>query len=306
MSRGRRSQGAAMLAVLVISAVFSVLLSYATSQINARLTLAEDSLLKTEDLAKVSAKLNELLYLVATQRITAAGISRGVDASGLLREDGQWLSLLTGDEIRADGFVYEAEGIQFSIQNQSGLIPINTKNQYWLDQWLSRHDYDFAARRRLTEVLADHLDADNASRPFGREMAASYPGNFLAQTCGELARLPEWYDVIRVQPKFLASCSLSRSATLNINAVPDWLWQHFWPRSVAQLRAARGRGDWILRDSEVLKLLPDLLVIPEELYTRRGGNIFILRVRGGFSALAVRAAVVSNKVLSFKSVRLQE
>ena len=114
-------------------------MSYATVRMNQRLDLAADAKVKLREQAAAHAKLAELAYLVGTQRITAAGISRGEKRSGVAREEGGlWLHPLTGDEYRADGYVYESSGLKFSIQNEAGLIPVNTPNHYWLKLWLSK------------------------------------------------------------------------------------------------------------------------------------------------------------------------
>ena len=119
-----------MLVVLVISMILTTLMSYATVRMNQRLGLADESKRKLQEQAQVYAKLNELTYLIATQRTTAAGVSRGENSVGYTREDGGlWEYPLVGDEIRADGYVYTSSNIRFSVQNQAGLIPINTANQ---------------------------------------------------------------------------------------------------------------------------------------------------------------------------------
>ena len=117
-----------MLAVLAIAAVMSLLVGYASSTLNQRLELAQASLAKLKEIAVVEAKANELTYLIATQRVTVAGVSKGINASGLVREDDLWMKSTVGDEIRADGFLYKLADFEFSIQNEAGLIPINSSN----------------------------------------------------------------------------------------------------------------------------------------------------------------------------------
>ena len=288
MNSRQPEQGAVMLAVLAIAVVMSLLVGYASSTLNQRLELAQASLAKLKEIAVVEAKANELTYLIATQRVTVAGVSKGINASGLVREDDLWLKSTVGDEIRADGFLYKLADFEFSIQNEAGLIPINSSNQYWLRRWLSIHGYSPPNQNQLLAVLADYLDGDQVVRPRGRERLSSYPGNFLAQSCKELRRIEEWRGLIERHPDFLASCGLRRTPSLNLNSVPVVLAETLWPNHMSKIVSSRKGGKWVTRDSAAIELLPSLINVPEDMYTRFGGSTFIITISGKFSSIQRR------------------
>ena len=111
-----------VLAVLIVAVLMAVLMSFAARRMDQRFELATTSKDKLRSMAQIYGKRNELTYLLATQRISAAGVSRGTNASGLVKEEGIWLTSYSGDEIRVDGFIYETPEIRFSIQNEAGLF----------------------------------------------------------------------------------------------------------------------------------------------------------------------------------------
>ena len=161
----KHQTGAALLAVLVVSISLSVLMGYTSIRMQQRLAVAEAAKVKLTDLAAVTQKLSELTYLLATQRITAAGVSQGSNAEGIKKDDdGHWLYQLTNDELRADGHKYHASGVEFSIQNESGLIPINSSTQYWLKKWLSSNGFDYSRQNKFAAIVADYADPDETRR----------------------------------------------------------------------------------------------------------------------------------------------
>ena len=285
MNITQREQGAVLLAVLAIAVIFSILMGYAASTLNQRLELAEASLAKLNEMAKVEAKAHELTYLISTQRITVAGVSKGINASGLERVDNLWRKSIVGDEIRTDGYLYESADIAFSIQNEAGLIPINSANQYWLKRWLSAHGYSVPAQNQLLAVLADYLDGDQLLRPRGREGLSSNPGNYLAQSCKELRRIEEWRMLIETYPGFLNACGLQRIPAVNMNSVPAILGETFWPNNMTKILTARDQDKWITRDHAAIQLVPSLITVPEDMYTRFGGETFVVTVEGKFTSI---------------------
>jgi general secretion pathway protein K len=275
------------------------LMGYATSRMQQRLALAEDAKEVLHELAKVNAKLNELTYLLGTQRITAAGVSKGSNKVGLAREGGRWLQPLSGDELRADGYVYEVSGVKFSIQNEAGLISVNTPTQYWLKRWLSEHGYGVSEQNRLTATLADYADADNWRRPGGKEVSDEGIGNYLLQSCDELWRIEAWAALLEKYPYFLDHCSLSRLPKININALPDGLWRVLWPKTAVKVAEARSSDQWIKLDNELLRFAPGLLTLSSDLYTRLGGRSFIIKVWGEGASLSVRVEINDGQMNSY-------
>ncbi len=285
VSRARQS-GAALLAVLVVSVVLVTLLASAALIMDNRLQLAEQARQQFTDGAAAYAKTNELIYLLATQRLTVAGISQGSNQQGLQRnEDGQFIQRISGDEWRTDGFIYEEGNIQFSIQNENGLLPVNSAFQYWLKRWLQNKGYSNTEQAFLTDRLADYADADDWHRAGGAErrdyerLGKRSPANFLLQQCAELYLVDRWPPVIEKHPAILGHCSLRRSPQLNINAVPLSLWQVLWPASAEKVAAARAAGDWVVHYQDAYKIEPTLLLESEDRYSPLGGDRFVLSVK---------------------------
>jgi general secretion pathway protein K len=291
-----KQRAAALLAVLVVSVVMVILLGVATTTLQSRLVLAQQSKQKLQDQAQVYAKTNQLIYLLATQRLTAAGVSKGINPQGLLRnEEGYWALPIIGDELRSDGeLISEENGLSYLIQNEAGLLSINSSGQYWLKKWLQKVAYSAAERAYLGDTLADYADPDSWSRPGGAELASykdqlfPQPANFLLQGCGELWKLLRWQDVLRQQPEILTLCSLGRSDELNLNAVPLRLWQVLWPNSAEKIASQRQQGQWLLRDSDFLGMEPALLLEIDDYYSTVGGNQFQVQVSKNAAATSIR------------------
>jgi general secretion pathway protein K len=286
-------KGAALLAVLVVAVIMVVLMGVASTMLQSRLSLAQAAKQKFQDTVQVYALQNELIYLLATQRITAAGVSQGIDPKGFLKnKEDYWVLPIIGDEIRADGYVIKDDsGLTYSIQNESGLISINSAGQYWLNTWLKSKGVNSRARAIYEDGLADYADADNLRRPAGAERgdylkkavnedhANSLPANFLLQSCNELWSIAGWDVLLTQSPSFISYCSLSRGVSINMNAVPLSLWQSLWPNSAARVAKLREQDNWFLSGSTILAVEPSLLNIPDDYYTYLGGDTFRIRVQ---------------------------
>ncbi len=294
--------GAALLAVLVVSISLSVLMGYTSILMQQRLAVAEAAKVRLTDTAVVTQKLSELTYLLATQRITAAGVSRGSNAEGVKKDgDGQWLYQLTSDEIRTDGHKYQASGVEFSIQNESGLIPINSSMQYWLKKWLASSGFGYSGQNKLAAIVADYADPDEIRRPGGAEYEIQGTGNYLLQSCRELLQLDQWRALLAQRTNFLNNCALHRTPTINLNAVPAGLWQNLWPNSAAKISQARETGVWLLQDNDLLQFEPGMLSLDSNLYSRQGGRGFRVNVSTQSVSKAVRIQVEHNRTMSYST-----
>jgi general secretion pathway protein K len=278
--------GAALLAVLIVALVLVILMSVASQTMQSRLTLAENSKQQLLDHAQVQAKIAELTYLLATQRLTVVGVSQGDLEQGLLKnQDGRWLSPITGDEIRGDGKIYQEDsGIEYAVQNEAGLIPVNSREQFWLKLGLRGLGYSYAQQARYADTLADYADPDNWRRPAGAEKASyqsqgvTQPANFLLQSCSELARILTWSQLLDKHPELVKYCSLGRGGTINVNALPLELWAILWPNSLQHVMQQRENGKWFVLGADVLAIEPSFLPVSDELYSTLNGRTFTLRV----------------------------
>ncbi len=283
---GVKSRGAVLIAVLIISVVLVVLMGVTSKLMDSRLQLALHSKQMYRDKTAVYAKANELSYLLATQRLTVAGVSQGIAKQSLERnDDGLFLNPIAGDEIRTDGYQYNDDtGMKYSIQNENGLIPINSSGQYWLKRWLKAQGYNMAEQAKFADILADYADADDWRRPGGAEKSEynakklSEPANFLLQNCSELQQLLLWQELLKQHPEYMGYCSLRRTPSININAIPIRLWQMIWPQSATQLAQRRKNNSWFIYADEVSQIEPSFINESDEMYSPLGGNTFKLIV----------------------------
>jgi len=291
-----KSSGAALIAVLMVAVVMVVLMSTVSRLMDSRLQMAVLSKQLFTGRTEVYAKMSELTYLLATQRLTAAGISQGTNPQGTTTdEEGHWALPIIGDELRADGEpVIEKNGLSYSIQNESGLIPVNTTSQYWLKKWLNKKGYTAAEQAHLVDSLADYADPDDWRRPAGaekteyKEKIFTQPANFLLQSCSELWRVFSWPEMLAQHPEILTQCNLTRSDTLNINAIPIQLWVIYWPNSVEKIVSQRLQGKWLIYKKDLLATEPTLLNEIEDYYSTLGGNQFQIEVNSKKSVSRLR------------------
>ena len=160
-----KQSGAVLLTVLIVLTMLTLLIASAHSILSSRLELAQQAKALVDSKALVQGKINQLTYLAATQRFTAAGISTGRNKDRLTKLDGQWNFSLTYDEYRLDSYQYsEQKGnrtLQFSLQAVNGLIPVNTESDFWLDQWLEGYGINvtnsqkYKALGKLKKSIAD-------------------------------------------------------------------------------------------------------------------------------------------------------
>jgi general secretion pathway protein K len=281
-----QQSGAALLAVLIVAVALVLLLNVVSTTLNSRLVLAQQSKDKLLDQAAVYAKLNELVYLASTAQITVAGLSQGTVVQIPIEDEMGFSSISPiGDELRVDGYEYEQEdGLVFSIQNQAGLIPVNSREQYWLKRWLAGYGLSTIKQNRFGDILADYADPDTWRRPSGAEQASyknqqfAAPANFLLQSCSELWKLVDWPTLLQSHPALLQQCSLARGGSVNLNAVPENLWRILWPNSADKVSAQRQLGKWLVSDNDILTIEPALLSIYDDYFSILGGKIHKLRV----------------------------
>lgn len=302
-------KGAALLAVLVVALVMVILMGVASNLLQGRLELAQSSKDALRNKALVFTKRSELIYLLATQRHTVAGISTGqLVESESNDEQVRYSPVPIGDEIRTDGFSYQKEsGLTYSIQNEAGLIPINSASQYWLKHWLKTNGYRHSEQVKLADSLADYADPDNVRRPAGAEKGSyasgksslsgnsnhvvsnNSPRNFLLQACTELWQVANWEALLNNFPSFIEQCNLSRVGTLNLNAVPLSLWANLWPSSVNKVRAYRAQKNWFLSYSDIIALEPSLLSVSDDYYSYLGNRTFRVTVEIGNTSVTFHA-----------------
>jgi general secretion pathway protein K len=250
-----------------------------------RLELAFMSKARANAQMQMKSKQSEIIYQLATQTQTIAGIRREEDNSQQERVENFRSILPEGNELRVDGFLYQGNnGVEFSIQNENGLLPINSSGQYWLGLWLENNKFSKIARAKLLNSLTDYADADNDRMPFGSEGNIELtsggdeysPRNYLLQSCNELALVKHWANLLSEQYLIHELCSLRRGTHININAIPIRLWKGLWPNSAESVENLRAKGEWFANMKDVLVVEPKFYNIRDEYYSVTGGRIFTI------------------------------
>jgi len=179
---------------------------------------------------------NTVLYIACTRRFTRAGLAtdvseppgRGAGAGGnaAIRFDP------VGGEIALDGTAYRGLGsARFSLQDETGLIALNSEEQGALGALLAALGTDEAAAARLLDTLADYRDADLLPRPNGAEQAqyaaagAPPPPDRELLSAAELTQVLGWRDWLAAHPEVRLNewFGTGRVATFNPNAAPPEL-----------------------------------------------------------------------------------
>lgn len=284
----QKQRGIALLAVLAVSVTFSILIGAATVMIQRQHAIGSTAKQQFFVRAASHKKQQELIYLIATQRVTRAGISQGLNKDGQARVDGLFKDSFAHDEIRVDGNEYTAAingvSISYSIQATSGLIPVNTSDPLWLRLWLQGYGVNNMEIRRLTDYLADYADEDQWARAAGREYYGigdsqkHLPTNFLLQHCSELSKVWGWKTAIAKWGIKREECSLSRQPTININAMPRQLLKILFSKDGEALFDGRNENDWLYTPDDLHTRIAKSMKIKTEYISVSGSNSYIINV----------------------------
>lgn len=277
--------GAALVAVIVVLLILTSLLVAATRIIETRLDLAAQAKASFEEEVNIVSHINNIAYLVATQRSTRVGISRGTSEKGAMRAGVDWMHQVIGDEIRVDGFeekINRTSQVTFSLQDEQGLIPVNTPNNFWKARWLTALNINGIEQRKLLDALIDYSDADNRKNPAGAERAEyesndlPLPTNYLLQTCTELNNVIYWQALMESHPEILKQCSLSRRPSVNINAVPEELLRLLWPNEADSVVRSRENGKWFANQFGAAVSISEIGTFQDDFVNFNSGSRFIL------------------------------
>jgi len=240
----RRQQGFVLAASLWMLAIIFMLAGSFHSFVQRKVEAALQA--KTA----ISAKLDQhstsqtLTYMFATQRVTRAGLVPYRELAGSYRDaEGHVLSDSLGDEIRLDGTWYKGlGGVFFSLQDEAGLLPLNSSVVNRLSWLLKAYDVDQIKAGRLLDRLADYTDANDLVRLSGAEtqdyaeVGLALPSNDYLRTAPELRRVMGWSEWLADESLNLpAWFAPKRSSLINLNTVPADLLALMLGISVAEL-----------------------------------------------------------------------
>ena len=287
-SANQQQSGFILMTVLVVSTLMISLGGAIIYIINNQLNLAERSAIAFQHQLAADNKVNELIYLFSTQRVTVGGISRttpSAQASNFSDEPISYFAL-EGDEIRTDGKKYQYQqgevSLEYWIQGTRGLIPINTRSHFWLEYFLTNKRISRYSINRFSDLIIDYADADQSRQPLGAESQRygenQFFPNFLLQHCSELDKIATQFDLPSPTLEVSKFCNLERKSGLNFNSVPISLMEILWPDISEQVAQDRDNGIWIHDLNQLNKYSNTFLGIPDIFLNTTGNNQFIISV----------------------------
>ncbi len=167
-----------------------------------------------------------LKYLLATRPFNNGGLAANVFSPTPLYQD----DLNAKETLLLDGRWYQGVGqTRFSLQDQSGLAPLNYSNDELklLDKLLASEGIAINERQHLMDTLNDYIDADDLKRLNGAE-SSDYrraglppPANRSLQLPQELANVLDWQKYHLSKSAFLDKVAILRGGSwLNLNTSP--------------------------------------------------------------------------------------
>jgi len=172
-----------------------------------------------------------LLYLLATQRITRAGlvVPEQVDRGKIKLDDNYEQfgeqAFPVGVEIPLDDRGFNGVGkSRFSIQDEGGLITINLFDTQYLSSLLGLLGVPLQERGPMIDKLLDFMDDDDLARLNGAEekeyakLGMPAPPNRGLLTSWEIARVLGWDKY----PGIFKDCAITRLTTIRSGGMPNF------------------------------------------------------------------------------------
>lgn len=182
-----KSEGIALIQVLLITAMLSVFALYLTSTAKDQVTMAKWSDDKAKALVALQSAESELLFTLFTQKKL---IHTG-DDSAINPLTKQW-------NFFAKPFMAN-EVVSVKVQDLAGLLHIHYINSKHLSALIASHETSSAKANHLVDNLLDWQDLDNIPHVNGTESADYLSNRLLANAKIRNGTLPDLYDLIFVK-----------------------------------------------------------------------------------------------------------
>jgi general secretion pathway protein K len=234
----RRSQSGFALMLVLWTVVILMLISVGFDAFVARRVDAARAIrVRIQDRLDAYSTQQTLLYMLATQRFTSAGLTTAQEAETAI-DDGESSAPggirmePLGGELALDGAVYRGFGrMRFSLQDETGLVPLNSAADEDVRWLLERIDPGGSDVARLLDTLGDYRD-DNALRRLNGAESAEYlaagrppPRDADLRTAAEVTRVLAWDNLLAAHPDLplIDWLSASTVSAFNPNAMPEAL-----------------------------------------------------------------------------------
>ena len=289
--------------VLVTVLAMLVILTILASTIGAITQRVRDDQLERQrqlqdEIAMASTRAS-VLYLLTSQRMTFGGLT--VNDQVVFsqdeqsdKEDNPFSNMPVGNEIALDSRPYlGVEGIDFSLQDDRGLLAVNWASPVYLERFLSLDKPLATPIATLQSLLLDYQDADDlyrlnsAERDQYLKLERPPPSNQTLATPLELRRIIGWDQALAGidDIAIIDSLTVSRNPLININTAPARVLRSL-PGVTAEMatRAVASRAlQPFLNASSFFQLLGAVPTDPDELsmYPSDSGILKLWSSRGG-------------------------
>ena len=239
---GCGSRGFALLTVIAAIVVMSLLAGAITLTVDRLRSASAVQQQALEGTLAAYSTRSTLLFMLATQRMTFAGLTAGdpltrtapaqsMSARNPAGSDGEAISFVpTGHELRLDGTLYRGLGTStFALQDDRGLLSVNWAVPGMMQGLLHRLGVPLDARGRLIQALRDYQKAlapgaiafagDGLSAGAGSHGALAH---HVLLTPYQLLSIPAWRPYLerwsdRQIGRFLTT---TRNVSVNLNSAP--------------------------------------------------------------------------------------
>lgn len=233
-NRSRNQGGFVLVIVLALLVVLALLAAATATSAERALASAQIDADAFESELSMMATRESLLFMLATQRQTVAGMTvNESDASGTITADlddmDSFSGMPVGNEIRMDGTAYKGLGsTRFSLQDDGGLLSLNWTEsvlRFALYESLGASSDQWSA---LDAKRLDYQDADDLHRLNGgekehyRKAGLPPPTNRTLETPLEFRRILDWDELLSKldDAQLLSMLTMSRVSQVNLNSAP--------------------------------------------------------------------------------------
>lgn len=234
----RSSQaGFVLVASLWMIAILLIMAAAFDSYTGGKLNQAIRTKQRLQDQLDRKSTEQTLRYLFATQRLTYSGLTtRSQPRNEYITDEGHVLLNRIGGEIRMDGTVYSGIGnVLFTINDQAGLLSLNSVTNYHLGRVLESFENDRLERQSLLNRLSDYRDPDDFLRLNGAEkreyqqLGMKPPDNDYLRSPLELHNVLGWSNWLDQHQEFDYKrwCSIRILSSINPNTMPAALFRNF-------------------------------------------------------------------------------
>ena len=231
----RREAGFVLVIVLAVLVVLAMLATATATSAGRAIQAAQADADRFQGELNMTGTRETLLFLLATQRLTVAGLTvNEADAQAspeMIMDDGEGFTRLpVGNEIRLDGTAYNGLGTaRFALQDDRGLLSVN-----WVSPILRFAFYDSLGVPNdqwdgLDAKRLDYEDPDDLYRLNGaekgqyRKAGMPPPSNHPLVTPLEFRRILGWDAMLARldDTQLLSMLTLTRGGDININTAPS-------------------------------------------------------------------------------------